>query len=111
VLGVLGRDTERFGKLPQYRVAIVEIGPDHHMLAVKLAGDQPAVIPPHGQSFRRRAPHTRQGLGQASYIVDLHERGLPYVCLITITGINIVGAVLVAAKTLRYSRVKRGCPR
>jgi hypothetical protein len=42
------------------------------MHVVKLAGDQPAVVPPLGQPVRRGAAHTRQGLGHVSYIVDRH---------------------------------------
>jgi hypothetical protein len=71
VLGVAGRDAEGCRKLPQYRVAVIEVGTDHQMRVVKLARDQPAVIPPLGQPIRRSAEHTRQGLGQAGYIVDL----------------------------------------
>ena len=77
VLDVPGRDAEGSGKLPQYRVAVIEIGADHHMYVVKLACNQPAVVPPLGQPFRRGAAHTRQALGQAGYIVDIHLRGLP----------------------------------
>ena len=72
VLDVPGRDAEGSGKLPQYRVAVVEVGTDHQMHVVKLAGDQPAVVPPLGQPLRRGIAHTRQGLGQAGYIVDVH---------------------------------------
>jgi hypothetical protein len=35
------------------------------------------VVPPRGQPFRRGAAHTRQALGQAGHIVDVHLRGLP----------------------------------
>ena len=48
-----------------------ESSPDHQMHVVKLAGDQPAVIPPFGQSFGRGAAHTRQGPGHVGYIVDV----------------------------------------
>src|SRR5215471_13774885 len=86
VLDVPGRDAEGSGKLPQYRVAVIEIGADHHMYVVKLACNQPAVVPPLGQPFRRGAAHTRQALGQAGDIVDVHLRGLPWLSLVTITG-------------------------
>ena len=72
VLDVLGRDAESLRKIPQYRVAVVEISADHQMPVVKLACDQPAVVPPLGQSRRRRVAHTREGPGQLGYIVDLH---------------------------------------
>jgi hypothetical protein len=42
------------------------------MRFVKLACDQPAVIPPLGQPIRRSAAYTRQGLDQVGYIIDLH---------------------------------------
>ena len=48
VLDVLGRDAKGSRELPQYRVAVVEIGADHQMHVVKLARDQPAVVPPFG---------------------------------------------------------------
>ena len=86
VFDVSRRDTEGSGKLPQYRVAVIEIGTDHHMHVVQLACDQPAVVPPRGQPFWRGAAHTRQALGQAGYIVDVHLRGLPWFSLVTITG-------------------------
>jgi hypothetical protein len=44
---------------------------------VKLAGDQPAVLPPMGQPVRRGAAHTCQRLGQPGYLVDLQHCGLP----------------------------------
>jgi hypothetical protein len=72
VLDVPGRDAEGSGKLPQYRVAVIEIGTDHDMHVVKLACDQPAVVPPLGHRLRRGATHTHQALGQAGYIVDIH---------------------------------------
>jgi hypothetical protein len=73
VLLIAGRDAERSGQLPQYRVAIIEIGTDHQLRAVKLAGDQPAVIPPLGPPAWRTAAHSRQGLRHAAYFVDIHE--------------------------------------
>jgi len=77
VLDVPGWDAEGPGKLPHYRVAIIEIGPDHQMRVVLLSGHQPAVVPPLRQALRRSAAHTRQGLGQARYVVDIHGRCLP----------------------------------
>jgi hypothetical protein len=64
VLDVPGRDAEGSGKLPQYRVAVIEIGADRQVHVVKLAGDQPAVVPhwdsPSGavQRTPSRAPAT-----------------------------------------------------
>jgi hypothetical protein len=72
VLDVPGRHAEGSGKLPQYRVAVVEIGADHHMGVVKLARDQPAVVAPLRQPCWRGTAHARQGGGQASYITHLH---------------------------------------
>jgi len=72
VLDVPGWDAKGSGKLPQYRVAVIEVGTDHHMHVVKLACDQPAVVPPLGQPFPRGAADTRQTLGQAGYRVDVH---------------------------------------
>jgi hypothetical protein len=72
VLEVPGGHAEGCRKLPQYRVAILKVGADDHMSVVKLARDQPAVIPPLGQPLRRGLAHTRQGPGQPSYITDLH---------------------------------------
>jgi hypothetical protein len=72
VLDVPGRHAKGFGELPQYRIAILKIGADHHVSVVKLARDQPAVIPPLGQPLRRGLAHTGQGPGQPSYITDLH---------------------------------------
>jgi hypothetical protein len=66
VLDVPGRDAEGSRKLPQYRVAVIEIGADHQMHVVKLAGDQPAVVPPLGQPARRGAAHTLQGPGHVA---------------------------------------------
>ena len=43
VLAITDRHTEGFGKLPQDRGAVVEVGSDHHMGVVELAGDEPAV--------------------------------------------------------------------
>jgi hypothetical protein len=34
------------GNLPQQRVAVVEVGADHQVRVIELAGDQPAVVPP-----------------------------------------------------------------
>jgi hypothetical protein len=72
VLDVPRRDAEGSGKLPQYRVAVVEVGTDYQMRFVKLACDQPAVISPLGQPIRHSEAHTRQGLDQVGYIIDLH---------------------------------------
>jgi hypothetical protein len=72
VLDVPGRNAKGSGKLPQYRVAVIEIGTDDHVHVVELAGDQPAVVPPLSQPFWRGAAHTSQALGQAGYIVDVH---------------------------------------
>jgi hypothetical protein len=46
VLDVPCRDAEGSGELAQYEVAVFEIGTDHQVNGVKLACDQPAVIPP-----------------------------------------------------------------
>ena len=54
--------------LPQDQVAIIEIGPDDNVRVVELTGDQPAVIPPLGQPFRRGAANSGQGPGQPGYI-------------------------------------------
>jgi hypothetical protein len=75
VLEIPGRDAEGLGKLPQHRVAVVEIGADHHMRVVKLARDQPAVVPPLSQPPWRGAADARQGPGQACYVTHLHECG------------------------------------
>ena len=72
VLDVPGRHAERSRKLPQYGVAVVEIGADQHMGVVKLARNQPAVIAPLGQPFWPGAAHTGQGLGQVSDVPYLH---------------------------------------
>jgi hypothetical protein len=72
VLDVPGRDAEGAGKLAQYQVAVFEVGPDHQANVIKLARNQPAVVPPLGQPVRRRAAHARHGRGQAGYLVDLH---------------------------------------
>jgi hypothetical protein len=42
------------------------------MDVVDLARDQPAVVPPFGQPFPCCAAYTRQGIGQAIYVVGLH---------------------------------------
>jgi len=39
VIEVAGRHAEGSGKLPPYQVAVIEIGTDHQMRVVKLAGD------------------------------------------------------------------------
>jgi hypothetical protein len=75
VFEVPGRDAEGPGKLPQHRVAVVEIGANHQMRVVKLPRYQPAVVPPLSQPLSRGAADTRQGLGQACHVTHLHERG------------------------------------
>lgn len=72
VLDVPSRNAEGFGKPPQHRVADVEVGPDHHMLRVKLACDDSPVIPPLGQPIPCSAVYTCQGPGQARNVVHLH---------------------------------------
>lgn len=42
------------------------------MRVVKLAGDQPVVVPPLGQPVRSGAAHILQGPGNVSCIVDRH---------------------------------------
>jgi hypothetical protein len=46
VLDVAGRDAEGPGKLPHYRVAVIETGADNHVHVVRLPRDQPAVVAP-----------------------------------------------------------------
>lgn len=75
VLDKPGRDAEGLGKLSHYRVAVVEIGADHHMGVVKLARYQPAVVPQLSQPLWRGEANTWQGLSQARYVTHLHERG------------------------------------
>jgi hypothetical protein len=67
-----GRDAEGSGELPQYRIAEVEIGPDHQVHVVQLTRDEPAVIPPLGQPFPSSVAHSRQSLGQVSYVIHVH---------------------------------------
>jgi hypothetical protein len=55
VLDVPGRHAEGSGELPEDRGAVVEVGSDHHMGVVKLAGDEPAVVPPLCKTVRRCA--------------------------------------------------------
>ncbi len=43
------------------------------MGVVKLAGDQPAVVPPLDQPVRRGAAHAGQLLGQPGYLTDLQH--------------------------------------
>jgi hypothetical protein len=90
VLDIPGRDAEGSGELPQYRIAEVEIGPDHQVHMVQLTRDEPAVIPPLGQPVPGSAAHSRQGLGQASDVIQVHYAAslLPP---ITITGVSIAG--------------------
>ena len=45
------------------------------MHIVKLARDQPAVVPPLGQPLPRAGAHPGQALGQARNVVDLHSAG------------------------------------
>src|SRR6202035_3340775 len=71
VLDITGRDAEGSGELPQYRIAEVEIGPDHQVHIVQLTRDEPAVISPLGQPSPGRAAHARQGLGQVSYVIQV----------------------------------------
>ena len=60
VLGVPGRDAEGLGKIPQNRGPVVEVRADHQMGGVKLAGNQPPVVPSLGQPIGRRGQaHTR----------------------------------------------------
>ena len=61
------------GELLEHRVAVIEVSADHQVSAVKLAGDQPAVIPPLGQSSRRALSHARQGAGHPCHRVDPHQ--------------------------------------
>jgi hypothetical protein len=86
VLAVPGRNAEGSGKLPQQPVAVFEIGADHQMGVVKLAGDQPAVVAPLGQPVRHGAAHPGQRLRQPVHLPDQQHRGLPYVPVLTITG-------------------------
>lgn len=71
VLAIPGRNAKGVRELTQQRVAVVEIGADHQVGVVKLAGDQPAVISPLGQPVRRGAAHTCQRLCQPGYLADL----------------------------------------
>ena len=77
VLGVPGRNAEGPGKLPQHGVAVAEIGTDHQMHVIKLAGNQPAVVTPLGQPIPCGAAYARQVPGQPGHVVDLHLPGLP----------------------------------
>ena len=78
MLEILGRHAEGSGELPQDRGAVVEIGPDHHVGVVKLAGDEPALVPPLGQPVRRRPAYPFQRSGQlASAVTDSVRRILP----------------------------------
>jgi hypothetical protein len=52
---------------------VVEIGADHQMGIVELAGHEPAVVPPLGESFHRGAANAGQGPGHPGYISDLHR--------------------------------------
>jgi predicted kinase len=75
--GVLRRRAEGIGKLPQQRVAVVEIGADHHMRVVKLPRHQPAVVPPLAHPLWRGVTDASQGLDDACYVTHLHEGGPP----------------------------------
>jgi hypothetical protein len=77
VLDVPGRNAKGSGKLPHHSVAVAEIGADHHMSVIELAGNQPAVVTPLGEPIPRGAAHARQFPGQAGHVVDAHLRGLP----------------------------------
>jgi hypothetical protein len=85
VLDVPGRHTEGLGELPQDRGAVVEIGANHQMRAVKLAGDEPAVVPPLGQPVRRSAAYTFQRPGQPVYLAYLQHCRLPCLSVPTTT--------------------------
>jgi hypothetical protein len=52
------------------------------MGVVKLAGDEPAVVPPLGQPVRCGTAHTCQCLGQPGYLADLQHCGpsVPSLC-------------------------------
>ena len=76
VLYIEGRDGERSRELRHNGIAVIEVGANHQVHIVKLAGDQPAAIPPLGQPLPLGAAHPRQGLGQVAYFVDLHRHGL-----------------------------------
>src|SRR5579863_9876058 len=86
VLGVPGRDAEGPGELPHQLVAVIEVGADHQMGLIELAGDQTAVVTPLGQSAGHRAAHARQRPGQPVYLADLQHRGLPCTPALTIPG-------------------------
>ncbi len=86
VLAVPARNAEGSGKLPQQPVAVAKIGAGHHMGVIKLAGDQPAVVAPHGQPARHGAAHTGQCPAQPVYLADLQHFQLPWPPVLTITG-------------------------
>jgi hypothetical protein len=77
VLGKPARDAEGFRELAQHQVASVEVSPDDHMRVVKLARNQPTVVPPFGQACSRRAAHASQRFGQAGNVINLHWCWLP----------------------------------
>jgi hypothetical protein len=77
VLDEPGRGAKGLGKLPQQRVAVVEIGANHHMRVVKLPRYQPAVVPPLTQPVGRGEADTCQARGEPCHVIHLHERGSP----------------------------------
>ena len=75
VFDVPGRDAEGLRKIPQHRVAEVEIGANHQARVVELPRYQPAVVPPLKPPFWRGQANTGQSPGHACYITHLHECG------------------------------------
>src|SRR6185437_6964550 len=76
VLEVPVGHAEGAGKLSQHGVAVIEVGPDHHMGVVELAGHQPAVVAPLGPPVRHRLTYARQGRREPGDVRDLHYAGL-----------------------------------